>query len=250
MTSNAEGASAEGANAERPSAQGPSAPPARIGGGAPMALMRHGRTAWNRAHRLQGRADQPLDDEGRAEIAGWRAPAPWDAARRVASPLARARETAELLAPQTAVAVDPRLIEADFGAWEGRRGADLRANPTSGFRDLEDWGWDYRPPEGESVAEVLNRARAALADLARDPAPALLVCHIGVMRALLAAAHGWEMRGPCPFRIKRGRLYPLWAHPDGRLSDPGAPIRLAPEAEAAAAAARPHAATTEERPCA
>ena len=64
------------------------------------------------------------------------------------SPLKRAVETAELVTgqdPQT----DAALIEMDWGDWEGHHGKKLIADPASGYRHIEDWGWDYTPPGGE-----------------------------------------------------------------------------------------------------
>ena len=63
----------------------------------PIALIRHGPTGWNAERRLQGRADRPLSDEGRARVAGWRVPDAYLGFEWVASPLSRARETAEIL---------------------------------------------------------------------------------------------------------------------------------------------------------
>lgn len=190
-----------------------------------LALLRHGHTAWNRAGRIQGRSDIPLDDGARAELAGFRLPPPWDRADLWSSPLQRAAETARIVAgrtPRTA----PALTEMNWGDWEGLRGADLVADPASGFRHIEDWGWDYRAPGGESPAELETRLRPWLAALDRD---AVAVCHIGIMRVLLARAHGWDFHGPAPFRIKRNRLYLLTLDGVRPGADP-VPLRLEPRA--------------------
>lgn len=198
--------------------------------GVRLALLRHGRTAWNRAHKLQGRSDQPLDAEGAAEIRARALPSDWRSAKLVASPLQRAKHTAELLAEGAPVTTDPRLIEMDFGDWEGRRGADLIDDRASGYRHVEDWGWSFQPPNGEPLTALRNRVSAFLQDVGRrcdrDGAAAIAVCHIGVMRVALALAHDWRFTGPPPFQIKRARLYPLRVDPMGRPSPDGPPIRL------------------------
>lgn len=186
-----------------------------------LALLRHGHTAWNRAGRIQGRTDVPLDTEAMAQLAILRLPEPWDTARLYASPLERAWRTAELIAnrlPQTEAA----LIEMDWGAWEGQHGTDLRVDPTSGFRDIENWGWDFRPPGGESPADLRARLLPWVATLDGD---ALAVCHIGIMRVLMAQATGWNFQGPAPFQIKRNRLYVITITGDHwQASD--TPVRL------------------------
>lgn len=176
-----------------------------------LAILRHGHTDWNRAGRIQGRTDIALDPEARAQLAALRLPAPWGDADLVASPLARAVETAHLVAdraPETTQA----LMEMDWGQWEGKRGVDLKADPASGFRDIEDWGWGYTPPDGESPADLRARLIPWAEGLQRDT---VAVCHIGVMRVLLAHAMGWDFSGPAPFQVKRNRLYILHITPDG-----------------------------------
>tara|TARA_R110000850_G_scaffold16451_3_gene51358 strand:- start:154 stop:735 length:582 start_codon:yes stop_codon:yes gene_type:complete len=176
-----------------------------------LAILRHGHTDWNRAGRIQGRTDIALDPEARAQLAALRLPAPWGDADLVASPLARAVETARLVAdraPETTQA----LMEMDWGQWEGKRGVDLKADPASGFRDIEDWGWGYTPPGGESPADLRARLIPWAEGLQRDT---VAVCHIGVMRVLLAHAMGWDFSGPAPFQVKRNRLYILHITPDG-----------------------------------
>ena len=168
-----------------------------------LALLRHGHTHWNRAGRIQGRSDIPLDADARAELSTYSLPQPWDSAAIWSSPLLRASETARLISgrdPQ----VSEALTEMNWGDWEGQRGVDLIADPDSGYRHIEDWGWDYRPPAGESPAEVRARLAPWLAGLRGDT---VAVCHIGIMRVILASAWGWDFNGDAPFKIKRNRLY-------------------------------------------
>jgi len=120
-----------------------------------VALLRHGRTGWNAAGRLQGRTDIPLSDDERDRLATLALPPGWRDADILSSPLSRARETAEILV-QAPVATDPALIELNLGAWEGKRGVDLLADPASGYRHVEAWGWDGRPPGGETPRELLT----------------------------------------------------------------------------------------------
>lgn len=187
-----------------------------------IALLRHGRTDWNAAGRLQGRTDIPLSDDERAHLASLALPPGWRDADILSSPLSRARETAEILA-QGPVATDAALVEMTLGAWEGKRGADLLADPASGYRPVEEWGWDGRPPGGETPRDLLARVGPVLDGLSRDT---VIVCHINIMRVLLATAHDWHFDGPMPFRIKRDRLYVLHRTGDGWRGE-GEPVRLA-----------------------
>jgi len=186
-----------------------------------IALLRHGRTDWNAAGRLQGRTDIPLSEDERARLATLAPPPAWRDADILSSPLSRARETAEILA-QAPVPTDPALIELNLGAWEGKRGVDLLADPASGYRHVEEWGWDGRPPGGETPRELLARVEPVLGRLTDDT---LIVCHINIMRVLLAIAHDWHFDGEMPFRIKRNRLYVLHRNGKGWRVE-GEPVRL------------------------
>ncbi|WP_282170713.1 histidine phosphatase family protein [Ruegeria atlantica] len=168
-----------------------------------LALLRHGHTHWNRAGRIQGRSDIPLDDDARTELAGYELPGSWNKAALWSSPLQRASETAALVAGREPM-VSKALTEMNWGDWEGKRGVDLIADADSGYRHIEDWGWDYCPPNGESPAEVRARLQPWLGGLQGDT---VAVCHIGIMRVILASAWGWNFDGTAPFKIKRNRLY-------------------------------------------
>ena len=186
-----------------------------------LALLRHGHTAWNRAGRIQGRSDIPLDDAARSELATVCLPAPWGAAQLWSSPLTRAVETAEIVARREPLRIDA-LIEMHWGTWEGREGRALRSDASSGYLDIEDWSWDYTPPGGESPRAILDRVSPWLNGLEGDH---VAVCHIGVMRVLLAMAWAWDFKGTCPFAIKRNRLFVLTKEITGWTPKPD-PIRL------------------------
>jgi probable phosphoglycerate mutase len=191
----------------------------------PVLLVRHGATAWNASGRIQGRADIDLSPGGRAQVAGWRLPAAWADARVLSSPLRRARETAALLTGRTPV-IDHRLIEMDWGRFEGRRLADLRAEAPDAMAANEARGLDFRPPGGESPREVCARLQALFAELAADPQPVVAVCHKGVIRAALVLATGWDMQSKPPVRLSRHLACVLACHRDGRI-ELGAPAPLA-----------------------
>lgn len=186
-----------------------------------LALLRHGHTSWNRAGRIQGRTDIPLDEEARAHLSGLRLPLDWESADLVSSPLGRAVETGQIVAGRTP-RIHVALIEMDWGDWEGGKGIDLRADPKSGFRDIEDWGWDYRPPGGESPGQIRERLLPWAHGLTRDT---VAICHIGIMRVLMAVATGWDFEGPAPFQIKRDRLFIIHITEGGLRAEPD-PVRL------------------------
>lgn len=189
-------------------------------------LIRHGATEWNEAGRIQGRADPGLSARGRAEVLSWRLPAGWENARWMSSPLRRARQTAALLT-ETPVELEPCLIEMDWGAFEGRTLADLRADDLAGMAANEARGLDFRPPGGESPREVVERVRTLAADLASAPVPAVAVTHKGTLRAALALATGWTMRDEPPVRLAPDHALPVLCHPGGRIELAGPPRALA-----------------------
>lgn len=186
-----------------------------------LALLRHGHTPWNRAGRIQGRSDIALDKEAAAVLSGLMLPADWQNADLWSSPLSRAFETAQLVAGR-APKTDPALIEMNWGDWEGLRNIDLHDDPACDFRPIETWGWAYTPPNGESLATLRDRLKPWIAARQQDT---IAVCHIGVMRVILAMATGWEFKGPAPFQIKRNRLFVVEIEGDLLRFQPN-PVRL------------------------
>ncbi len=167
-----------------------------------MIVLRHAPTAWNREKRLQGRTDVALDEEAIAIAARWRVAPDWRGHLLLVSPLARARMTASILFPDSEQRIEPRLIEMNFGEWEGKRLADLREEPGPDARERELMGLDFRAPGGESPREVQERLRPLLADLAHFGKPSIAITHKAVIRALYALATDWTMLEKPPHRLR------------------------------------------------
>lgn len=162
-----------------------------------LALLRHGDTAWSAEGRIQGRSDPPLTEEARERLRRFKLPKVCAHMHVVTSPLARCVETAALIGAPHAK-LEERLAEMRWGAWEGRRLADLRAELGAQMRENEARGWDFRPAGGESPREVLARVKSWLAELRE---PTLAVTHRGVIRAVYAHAAGWDMLGKPPAKL-------------------------------------------------
>jgi len=182
-----------------------------------VALLRHAATACTAERRVHADDETPLSAEGQAQTAGWRLPADLlrlQAAGRLGwatSPLRRAAETAERLGAPAAL-IERRLTELDYGGWRGLAFEEVDALTREG-------GWDVRPPGGESPAEVLRRVRAWLDELATGDGPEtwIVVTHGGVIRSLMAATFGWDLRPPAPWRLLPGRLHRIRRRGDGHL---------------------------------
>lgn len=187
-----------------------------------IALLRHYPTEWNAQARLQGQSDIPLTQTARETLKHLKMPTPWNQARLFASTLLRASETACLLADGRDVQKDARLIEMSWGEWEGALAADLLGDPESGFKPTHKWDRDTAAPGGESMRDAWNRVRPALADIAADPEPAVVVTHKALMRVILGTACDWQSQP----EIKRGRLYPVTLRASGLPREPEAPARL------------------------
>jgi broad specificity phosphatase PhoE len=155
-----------------------------------LLLLRHGETEWNRVGRLQGRDDSPLTARGLAQADALAAVCATLGVKRVlASPLGRARITAERIAAACGAAPLLRdgLAEMSFGVCAGLTLDDVRARFPGLLEARERDRWEHRWPEGEGYVDVLPRALDALAadrPLATDP-PTVVVAHQSVNRALL-----------------------------------------------------------------
>jgi broad specificity phosphatase PhoE len=159
-------------------------------------LARHGETEWNRIGRWQGKTDIPLSDVGRAQA---RALADRLRDRGIAqihaSDLARARETAEIVAAAlgiTHLAVDPRLRERGFGCFEGLTREECAERHAAAWErylaDRRDTPIDAEPYEGV-VARVVA-GLTAVAESADPTGHTLVVSHGAAIRSFLHAITG------------------------------------------------------------
>ena len=178
-----------------------------------IALVRHGQTAVNAGGRLQGRLDEPLSDLGRAQAAALahlleREPV----TRVVSSPLVRARDTAEAIAAPhgLTVEVDERLVELDYGAWDGVALADVPAS------DWEAWRADPRftPPGGESLVDVSARVASFCADVLGDDL-VVAVSHVSPIKAAVCCALGIDERATWRMQLGLASVTRVGARPDG-----------------------------------
>lgn len=148
-------------------------------------LIRHGRTRGNLERRYTGSTDEPLCPEGRAELAGRRAPA---ADQLWTSPMLRCRQTAELLFPGRTLRVAAGLRECSFGAFEGRTYGELKDDPA--YRRWLDSGGALPPPGGESRPQQQERTLRAFYGIVGEAPPGTavaLVVHGGTIMCLLEA---------------------------------------------------------------
>ena len=163
-------------------------------------LVRHGESEWNRIGRIQGRRESPLTGTGRAQAAALghmlREVLPDPGIDIVASPLERALETATIIAGGLGrdagdVRIDGRISDFDVGVLAGYPGWDAVAadHPELARLRLED-PIRFRPPGGESGADVLARARDFLDERKAAGRDTLVVCHGVINKFIRAAARG------------------------------------------------------------
>ncbi|OHE87357.1 MAG: phosphoglycerate mutase [Lysobacterales bacterium RIFOXYD1_FULL_69_11] len=171
-----------------------------------LLLARHGETPWNAEGRYQGQEDIALSPVGEAQARalGERL-AGVAIARAVASPLTRARRTAELALGDRAgmLDTDAGLMEIAHGTWEGLLAAEIHDRDPDRLRAWRDTPHEVLMPEGESLQHVLDRAWPALERAAHGLGEAdtlLVVAHDAVNRVLLCRvlglplAHLWRFR--------------------------------------------------------
>jgi probable phosphoglycerate mutase len=158
-------------------------------------LVRHAETEWSRSGRHTGRTDVPLTDEGReraralGELLSARA-----FAAVLASPLDRARETAELAGLGHHAQLREDLLEWDYGDYEGITTPDIRTERPGWYL------WRDGVPNGESADEVAARCDRIVDELFAAPGDVAVFAHGHVLRALSAR---W-VEQPVAFG---GRLY-------------------------------------------
>jgi broad specificity phosphatase PhoE len=142
-------------------------------------LFRHGETAWSLTGQHTGRTDLPLTDAGRqrAEALG-RHLAGRPFALVLSSPLLRAVETCRLAGYGDRVQLTDDLREWDYGAYEGRRTADIR-------KERPGWLlWRDGVPDGETASQVGERAQRVIERAVAADGDVALFAHGHILRVL------------------------------------------------------------------
>ena len=142
---------------------------------------------------LGGRSDPPLSDEGRAQakkaagfFCGMESAAFW------ASPMLRARETAELLAGGKSVNILPGMEEIDCGEWDGLSFDEIKLRYPELYA-ARGGNLSLTPPGGESLEALARRGMKALDSLKNEKEDnIILVAHKGINRVLLCCLLGRE----------------------------------------------------------
>ena len=172
-----------------------------------LVLLRHGETEWSKSGQHTGVTDLPLLPEGEEAakrvaklLEGWRFE------KVIVSPLQRARRTAEL-AGLTEYTIDPRLVEWDYGGYEGLTTKEIRAQLGYMWTVFADGVVPGDTP-GETVEEVAARASAVL----RNVMPILedgnvaLVGHGHYMRILATVFLRQEVRMGAQLLLDAGSI--------------------------------------------
>ena len=164
-------------------------------------LIRHGETAWSISGQHTGRTDIPLTAQGEQDARTLA-----EALRAVrfsrvfTSPRQRARRTCELVGLDAAAAIEPDLVEWDYGDYEGRRSVDIR-------KRRPDWNL-FRDgcPHGESPADVSDRADRLITQLRTLQGNIAVFSHGHFGRVLAARWIGLSVRDAQHFLLSTASL--------------------------------------------
>jgi 2,3-bisphosphoglycerate-dependent phosphoglycerate mutase len=191
-----------------------------------LLLIRHGETAWNAEHRIQGQLDIPLSPLGvlqSARLAECLANEPIDAV--YSSGQSRAWLTAAPLAARLGLEViaEPRLRERSFGIFEGLTLDEIAERYPPEFKKWRERDPAWRPEGGESGQQLIDRVLSAVSDIGvKHPRQTVvLVSHGGVLDVLYRAARLLEWHAPREHQMLNAAI--------NRLTTSATPLQLSIE---------------------
>lgn len=180
-------------------------------------LVRHGHTIWSDTGGVAGRSDIPLSDVGEAAVTtlGQTFKPETSFTQWFSSPLQRTRQTSSILRselssisndPLPEDCIDARLVELNFGDWEGMTWDDVHRDYEQSMRH---WGEDWvnrSPPNGESFDDQVHRCGQWLSDWKRNlisdsASSTMVIAHGGTIRALLCLCLNWQLSNAMSFNI-------------------------------------------------
>lgn len=189
-------------------------------------IVRHGKTAWNIAGRIQGQSDMPLSPLGyeQARMLGIRLQQVKLAAA-YCSDLSRAVQTAETVLQGHGIPVQRAtdLREFAYGPWEGLSFQEAQRDFPVEYAEFIRMSVTFAPPGAETAIEVTERARRFRDGLLATHGPAddlLIVGHSGSLKGLLVTALGLPVEAFWRFRLVPASLSIVTIH------DPGATLDL------------------------
>lgn len=187
--------------------------------GVQFVLVRHAATDHTARGLLCGRLDPELNEEGWQQATALVSSLVNEEFTRISvSPAKRCLETIEHISTAKAITplIDSRLMECDFGEWEGLTFAQAQANSPAHF---EQWLVDtaIAPPRGESFDAVHDRARQVIAEYSRTHVgERVLVCtHASVIRALLLDVLRVELKSHLTIKVDPASNSAITYWPDG-----------------------------------
>ena len=191
-----------------------------------LLLIRHGETAWNAEHRIQGTLDIPLSPLGMvqsARLADCLANEPIEAV--YSSGQSRAWLTAAPLAARLGLQViaEPRLRERSFGVFEGLTLDEIAARYPAEFIKWRERDPAWRPEGGESGQQLIDRVMSAVTDIGarHQNQTVALVSHGGVLDVVYRAARALQWHAPREHQMLNAAVNRLTA-----LASESAPISL------------------------
>lgn len=182
-------------------------------------LLRHGEPVGGRRYR--GQIDDPLSELGWRQM--WQAVGaepPWR--HIITSPLQRCRAFAQQLSARHGIALseDARFMEVGFGVWEGHTPEELRRQDPGQLQRFCDDPVTQRPAGAEPLADFAARVVGAWDDAVqrRDADPLLVVCHAGVIRAIITHVLGAPLAAMYRIQVETGALTRISVASDQRAS--------------------------------
>lgn len=152
-------------------------------------LVRHGDSRQDKVKRYIGQSNPPLNPQGREQARFLnRQLAQVDFRRIYCSDLLRCQQTARIVAGCQGRGLRPvrALREIDLGDWDGQPVQQIRRRFPGEYERRGENMLDYRPPAGESFADLQARVAPAFMDIMqREAGSVLMICHAGVNRAIL-----------------------------------------------------------------
>ncbi len=185
-----------------------------------ISFVRHGETALNRDGRLQGRVDAELSARGVEQVARLATRlSTWEITAVYSSPLTRARQTATAIAAVAGceIQIDDRLIELDYGEWDGLPLSEIR--PKRGVSQFADP--NFAPPGGESLVAVQARVEAFCherfdgEEAGKGEGRIIAVSHVSPIKAAVAWALGVDERVSLRMRLGLASITSIGAAPNG-----------------------------------